>query len=188
MKQIAYLVGALLIIASCNTEKRTERKARKEYGKIAKHDAKMHTKGNAFDTLHMRYCATEYPPKVSKGKTVYVKGERVTVHDTDIVIKYVPGETDTVFLTKYIRTTVHTTDTFKTRDTLIDNNELQLCQRREVEAMDLASKYKLKYEAEQEKSATRGRIILWENIILFVLIALYIVIKYYRLKIPFING
>lgn len=188
MKQMAYIVGALLIIAACNTEKRTARKARKEYGKIVKHDVKMHAKGNAFDTLHMRYCASEYPPRVSKGETVYIPGDTVIFRDTDVIMQFIKGDVDTVMITKLVNVYSHTTDTFHTRDTLIDNNELQLCQRREVEAMDLASKYKLKYEAEQEKSASRGRIILWENIILFILIALYIVIKYCRLKIPFING
>jgi len=106
-------------LSGCNSEKRL---ARKTIAKMDKVEAKYLEKSEQ-DTATIYWAATRHPVKVSKGKTVVLRGKHdtTTLHDTTLTV-----HRDTVVKTVTVTKRIHSVDTVVNTDTLIDTRENML--------------------------------------------------------------
>ena len=178
----ALLLGCILCIAAffitvCSSCKSTEKKQAKLYGKFDKLKRKADA-DNVLKVVPSKWSLDNFPVKLSGTKTVYLPSKKIITHDTVTKISQV---NDTVYLTKTITKHIHSVDTLRTTDTILDNRPLTQLQT-DYRALDakLIQSTTRELLATETKNKQRGKL-LWSiglNILLILLIIAYFLRKF----------
>jgi hypothetical protein len=176
----ALLLGCILCIAAffillSSSCKSTEKKQAKLYGKFDKLKRKADS-DSVLKVVPSKWSLNNFPVTVGKGKTVYLPSRPKITHDTVTKISQV---NDTVYLTKTITKHIHSVDTLRTTDTILDNRPLTALQA-DYRALDtkLIQSITKAEIATETKNKQRGKL-LW-SIGLNLLLILLIIAHYLR--------